>query len=243
MGKRIGSLLLGLLIFAAVSTGFWFGVQRIPAAVILRLDNAGIVLGYILSCLTVAIAPLAWLRRTDIRRWFYRTNFDKVGLPFDVPEAQVACTVIPVSNADQPEWILTWLKPQRVSFLYTAFSRKVAAELARKFSQAPHNIRFFPDADAIGQSQLELGSADDLQESKRIAGDFLRRYLEQGIGKDVIFVDTTGGKVPMSIGAFQAAEELGISSFYVVGTEKGKIKPQKRESGFPVFISDRLRNG
>ena len=70
-------------------------------------------------------------------------------------------------------------------------------------------------------------------------------FLAQGISKDNIFVDTTGGKVPMSIGAFQAAEEEGVASIYVCGTVYDKksgfiIKDPKNEAhGKPVFLSEK----
>ncbi|MDW7998587.1 MAG: hypothetical protein RMI30_03945, partial [Thermodesulfovibrio sp.] len=56
-----------------------------------------------------------------------------------------------------------------------------------------------------------------------------------------IFVDTTGGKVPMSIGAFQAAEEMSVSSIYIIGKDHGKITdPMIKEHGEPIFISQRI---
>ncbi|GBD96747.1 hypothetical protein BMS3Abin06_01633 [bacterium BMS3Abin06] len=49
----------------------------------------------------------------------------------------------------------------------------------------------------------------------------------------------------MSIGAFQAAEEEGVSSIYIVGTEKDSRSgfiirdAKKAEHGRPIFLSDR----
>ena len=238
--STIGSFLLGLFIFTGVAVISWQGAQRIPANIILQLDNAGVVLGYALACFAVAVAPLAWFRRTDIRRWFRGTNFENTGLPFDVPRDRFECAVIPVSNRAQPEWILSFLEPRKVSFLYTDLSREVAVKLADDYSKPPYDIRFHPDASAIKKSFKQLDSVDEPEESKRLVSDFLQRFIDEGSTKDQIFVDTTGGKVPMSIGGFQAAEELGISSFYVVGTDKGaKINPKSEKSGNPVFISDR----
>ncbi|OPX35833.1 hypothetical protein B1H10_00350 [candidate division KSB1 bacterium 4484_188] len=236
---KIFSVLLFIVIFLLVSMGFWFGAQALSKDIITGLDNAGIVLGYFLSCLTIAIAIIAWFRRQDIRRWLRRSHFESVGEPFDVPEEKVGCVVIPVSRREQPEWILRWLKPRYVSFLYSGISREIAAQLAEKFSQPPYQTKFFPDSAAIKGNKFKLQNPDDPEESKNIVSNFLLRFLENEIPREEIFVDTTGGKVPMSIGAFQAAEEMGISSIYVVGTMKGIIRdPQKREHGRPVFISD-----
>lgn len=68
-------------------------------------------------------------------------------------------------------------------------------------------------------------------------------FKELGIPESEVFVDTTGGTVPMSIGAFQAAEERNLSSIYVIGKDKGKIKDwKKRQDGIPVYISDHSSN-
>lgn len=81
---------------------------------------------------------------------------------------------------------------------------------------------------------------DNPSKAKELTRKHIRRLKAEGIEASRIFVDTTGGKVPMSIGAFQAAEEEGVSS-YVVGAQKeGHIKdPKIREHGRAIFMSDR----
>ncbi|MFQ5772580.1 MAG: hypothetical protein ACE5HX_18735, partial [bacterium] len=123
---KIVYILVGIIIFGAVALLFWLSGNRIPNSVILQLDYAGIVLGYLLSCLTITLGFIAWIRRQDIRRWLRRSHFESVGAPFDVPEEKVVATVIPVSRREQPEWILRWLKPKYVSFLYTDVSTGIA---------------------------------------------------------------------------------------------------------------------
>jgi hypothetical protein len=58
---------------------------------------------------------------------------------------------------------------------------------------------------------------------------------------DDVVVNLTGGTKIMVIGAFQAAEEAGISSIYIVGRgEKGLIvDPTIRQQGKPIFISEK----
>ena len=86
-----------------MATIFWLFGNTLPNSIIQKLDNAGIVLGYLLSCISIAIAFIAWFRRKDIRRWFRRSYFKSVGEPFEIPENEVSCVVIPVSRREQPE--------------------------------------------------------------------------------------------------------------------------------------------
>ncbi|NIR51600.1 hypothetical protein GWO43_23745 [candidate division KSB1 bacterium] len=104
-------ILLGLIIFGGVAYVSWFSGNRIQNALLLKLNNAGSVLGYFLSCMTVTLAVIAWIRRQDIRNWLRRSKFEGVGEPFDVPVEKVVATVIPISRREQPEWILRWLTP------------------------------------------------------------------------------------------------------------------------------------
>ncbi len=84
----------------------------------------------------------------------------------------------------------------------------------------------------------------DPRDSKRLVRHYLRRLLDRGFAPKRIFVDTTAGTSPMSIGAFQAAEELGISSIYVMGLmddgeRKGLIlDPEDPAQAEPRFMSN-----
>ena len=125
--------------------------------------------------------------------------------------------------------------------MYSDISQNIAAKLTETFSAPPYNIKFFPEVQDIKQGKFKLENVDEPEESKNIVTKFLQRYLERDISREEIIVDTTGGKVPMSIGIFQAAEEMGISSIYIVGAQKGLIKdPLKRNHGHPIFISNNL---
>lgn len=237
------SALTALLIFSAAAVGFWVLGQWIPSWAVQQADQAGILLGYLLGCLTIALAPLAWIKRQDIRRWLIRRKFESVGLAFEIPEERVKAVVIPVSRREQPEWILRWLRPRHVSFLYTVQSRQTAQDLAVQFGGGAEAVAFFPDKDAISKGEFQLSDAYDPRESKKTVKLFLQVFLDRlDLRPEEVFVDTTGGTVPMSVGAFQAAEEIGVSSIYVRGAVGGKIeKPGRREQGAPIYISDRTR--
>jgi len=138
--------IIGFFIIALIP---WISTFFIPELFIEQIDQAGVLFGYFLSCLSVVIAIIAWINRKDIKRWFSLSKFEDVGAPFDVPENDVEAVVIPVSRKEQPEWILRWLKPKHVSLLYSDKSQKTAIELAEEFSESTHNIYFFPNAKDI----------------------------------------------------------------------------------------------
>ncbi len=239
--KTLGMVLLIFLIAVAVFVGSWLlANQAVPEDIIVKLDKAGIVLGLLLACLSVGLGTVAFIRRQDfaqhVRRWLRRSHFENVGEEFD---GKVTAIVIPVSRHEQPEWIIRWLKPKHVAFLYTSLtqSKNAVLKLVERFGS---QVTFFPNKEMVRKEELIIRDPDDPSESKTRTHHFLQHFLEQGIPQDEIFVDTTGGKVPMSIGAFQAAEELNVSTIYVVGRDNGYItKPDRREHGDARYISKR----
>ena len=233
------TLLWILLTAAGLFTAFIIIGVYLPAAWIAGLDNAGIVLGYLITSLTVSAAGYGYFRKAAIKRWFQRPDFEGVGKDFEVREENVRAMVIPVSRREQPEWILRHLKPEAASLLFTRMSRETALLLIRDFED---HVRFHPGMREVehGESGCFIKDPDNPLETKEAVTRCIRRFIAEGISSAGIFVDATGGKVPMSIGAFQAAEEQGVSSIYVIGTVENKIKdPKKREHGRPVFLSDR----
>jgi hypothetical protein len=230
-----------LLISIATALLFLFLSSSVPKSLLTSLDNAGIVLGYSVTSLTAGIGIYAYLKRRYIKQWFRRTEFHSAGQPFDVPAEKVDAVVIPVSRREQPEWILRFLKPRQVALLYTQVSRETTIDLLQDFQTA---CQFSPNVLGIRQGEHMIRNPDDPVETKKIAKFFINRFKET-FPADRIFVDTTGGKVPMSIGAFQAAEEENVSSIYIVGTvwdsRSGLIvrDPKERSHGRPIFISDK----
>ena len=228
-----------LSILVAVGTGVvaWLlGNNLFSRQFVSLLDNTGIVLGDFLAIFGIFAGFLAWIERRKIRLWFLKTKFEDVGEQFNMP---VDAMVIPVSpRVEQPEWILRHLRPKFVSFLYTDASQSTAQQITgnKEFS----DIEFFPDADQIKNKKYIISNPNDPQESKTLTSMFIDHFLAKQIEMDKIFVDTTAGKVPMSIGAFQAAEEKAVSTVYIVGTKNGLIKdPKNRGDGKPIFISNK----
>jgi hypothetical protein len=148
--------------------------------------------------------------------------------------------VIPVSRTEQPEWIIRHLKPRHVRLLYTDFSqsKEAAIKLVQKFSK---DVLFNLTEEDIKNGKSMITDAEDPLATKELTSKAIKHMLALGLKHENIFVDTTGGKVPMSIGAFQAAEEEGVSTIYVVGKDdKGLITdPTIRQQGMPIFISEK----
>lgn len=170
------------------------------------LGNADIVLGYLVTCFTIALGIIAWFRRQDIRSWFRKRQFINVGLPFDIPKDKIQAIIAPVSSHGiQAQWILECLKPKYASLLYTEQSRNKTLEIIQEYSNK--GIQFFPNFEAVQKNESMVDDVFNPQKSKGLTKEFLYHYNNKGISLSKIFVDTTGGTVPMSIGAFQAAEE------------------------------------
>lgn len=214
------------------------------------VDDAGIVLGYLVSGFAAAVAILSipllrelahWLRTRDGR------SFPGIGDDAFAMRGQIEGIVIPVSRYEQPAWILRHLEPEVVAFLYTSWSRDQALRLAEEFGT---RAVFSPSREEIERTEMMLDRPHDPVAAKKLVERFLRRFREQGIPRERTFVDTTGGTAPMSIGAFLAAEETGASSIYVLGTaakESGGdaifiVEPEASSHGEPIYLSDRSRS-
>lgn len=211
------------------------------------IDRIGIILGFLMATGSIALAIFTWINKAKIsskfKTWLSKRNFEHSGQPFQVAPENFQVAIIPVSRKQQPAYILNHLKPQYVSFLYTEKSKTVALELIREFSEPPYSVSFWPDTGGMQNEKYMIDQPDQPESTKEIADLFIEHYLSQGFSRNKIYVDTTGGKVPMSIGAFQAAEEAAVSSFYVIarGKDDKIIKPEKPEQGEPVFLSDHTK--
>ncbi len=128
-----------------------------------------------------------------------------------------------------------------VSLLFTGESSVAAAKLARELDD---QAEFDPPWREIEGPAMKVDDMLDPQDSRKLVRRYLERLLDRGVKHEQIFVDTTGGTAPMSIGAFQAAEEMGISSIYLKGLmsegeRRGVIlDPEDPAQGEPRFMSD-----
>ena len=75
---------------------------------------------------------------------------------------------------------------------------------------------------------------DDPTQSRQAAAALLA--MMQRAGHEKLAVDITGGKTPMSLGAFMAAEEAGAASLYVAsGFDVNLRKPDMRTARVRVI--------
>ena len=171
----------------------------------LVLDHFGILLGDILMTLTVVGGIIGFIKRNDLRSWLTRNRFPSIG---GNPEhTRWQGLVFTVSRIEVPLWVIEQVQPSGIGLLVTVTSRAEGEKIRQRAQQS-----------GISVSMETLNDPDDPAEAKRKTQDLLRCLQEQGLNE--IAVDITGGKTPMSLGAFMAAEESGSDSIYVTTAYK-----------------------
>lgn len=153
--------------------------------------------------ITILAAFIGFLRPESIRRWLVRNRFPDVGGELATQTEPVDAIVFLVSKPEVPRWVMRKLMPTHVGFIATAQSLQNTQALedeAQTLGMRVHGHIAIDDADnpaTTRQSVMQLISRMRDAEAKEIA------------------VDLTGGKTPMSLGAFMAAEELAVQTIYV----------------------------
>lgn len=166
----------------------------------LLLDRIGIVLGIVTGAVTLLALAIGYLRREQVRRWLVRNRFPVIGGAL-AEHIRYDGLVFTVSKVETPAWVLDQIKPKAAVFVVSEQSRGAVDELkARMPGIASLSVLTVADVDDPG----------DTRQAVRQAIEWLK-----SIGCTHIAVDVTGGKVPMSLGAFMAAEEMGQDSLYV----------------------------
>lgn len=181
-----------------------------PDLIWLWLDRAGIVLGVVMGVTWLGGLILAAFRPEVLRRWFSRNRFPRIG---GTQVEDVDALVFTVSKPEVPAWVMTQLRLKAVGFIATEQSRDAAGELRRT-------------AERQGVRALEpvcLADPDNPAESRDRTAALLVELADYGR----LAVDVTGGKTPMSLGAFMAAEECGARTLYVT-CEYPQGKPDMR---------------
>lgn len=184
----------------------------------LWLDQAGILLGNSALVLTFLAAVAGVLKRESIRRWLRSNRFPAVGGEVEDMDEDIDALVFTVSREEVPRFVMERLEPGAAVFLATAESEAVAKQLEKFAREAgcDAGIRRIDDPDDPAESRDQAALA--------IRG--LRRRGYRRVG-----VDVTGGKAPMSIGAFMAAEEAGCPTLYVSAPYDRQLnKPDMRRA-------------
>lgn len=199
------------------------------------IEKASNVIGWFALMGAYALALLAWAHRKEAAISFYGAGIEvsKVKGAFDA-------SLILASRNCQTEWHLRHIQPKRVELVWTPMVKEPTQALLKRFEDIPKPIKWLDSR----ERHLENAQTYDIQEVKRHCIYLLNGILTQ-YPKDKVCVDLTAGTALMTIAAFQAAEELGITSIYLVGktlTERGYIiddnKVDDPKEARVVIVSD-----
>ncbi|MDQ6951771.1 MAG: hypothetical protein Q9M26_08910 [Mariprofundales bacterium] len=177
----------------------------------LYLDQSGIMVGDGLMLLTFAGGVYSWLKRKDIRHWLYRNRFPDVGGRFDDDATNWDGIVFTVSRVEVPEWVMKQCQPSMIALVETEQSKTAAEKIADQ--AASLNIAV--------SSRHQVTDPDDPQQTCHAVAAALKGMRDRGLQR--LAVDVTGGKTPMSLGAFMAAEEQGADTLYVASAFDAKL--------------------
>lgn len=195
----------------------------------LYLDHYGILLADIFTTLTVAMLIVGWLKRDRLRRWLTRNRFPVVGGE-EPAERNWDGIVFTVSRSETPTWVIEQCRPAQVGLVVTRQSRDTADRIAARAGELGARV----------YGPLEISSPDDPAASRFAVGELLRRMAGQQPDA-VLAVDLTGGKVPMSLGAFMAAEERLVETIYVSSDYTPGLKGPDMRTARIVRVSEPRR--
>lgn len=168
----------------------------------LLIDRFATILGIITGLLSLSAVVWAWWKKNDIKRWWRRNSFGRVGQEADA-SPQFDALLIPVSRPEIPCWLIDTQRPQRIALIATPQSKAASQQIETHARAANVEIT----------ASLTLPDADDTAAFRDQASLLIQQLREAGSRH--IAVDSTGGKVPMSLGLFMAAEEAGVTTIYV----------------------------
>lgn len=168
----------------------------------LALDRFGILAGNLMFLFAVGGGLWGFFKRDDIRRWLFRNRFPHVGAEM-ARDQHWDALAFTVSHKELPLWVADLCRPAHIGLIATEQSRPAAQEIAAIARQKGIHV----------QKTVYLDNPDDPAEALAQTRHMLARLREAGA--ENIAVDITGGKTPMSVGAFMAAEETGASTLYV----------------------------
>jgi CRISPR-associated protein (Cas_Cas02710) len=176
----------------------------------LWLDRYGIIVGDLLMTFTFLATIYGFICRNKLRNWFKRNQFPSIGGQLEHSHWQGI--IFTVSRKEVPLWVIKQINPRAIGLLSSESSRNAAQEI-RVFAQQMGTL--------IIEEEV-INDPDDPAEVNRKAKKIMHELKDKGL--DEMAMDITGGKTPMSLGAFMAAEEMGVDSIYVT-TEYKDNKP------------------
>lgn len=195
-----------------------------PASTWLWIDQSSTMIGIVMMVMSLVGAIWAWIQRDSIHNWFRVNRFPIVGEAI-VDNQRWNALIFTVSKVQVPKWVIEQKRPDMIALLATKESREDAEKLINHARQL--GIKTIA-------SEL-IDNPDDPSEARDKTTCLIR--LLQGMEYNRIAVDITGGKTPMSLGAFMAAEEQQCDTLYVSSTFDQKLKKPDMRSARILCIS------
>lgn len=175
------------------------------------IDQISVLFGVVTGITWFAGILVGIFKREALRRWFIRNRFPNVGAELREKHNWDALAFT-VSHRDVPLWVMEVCQPRHIGLIATEGSRAAARDIAAQAQQRGIKVA----------ETVYLDNPDDPAEAR----DRTRHVLESLKRADAanIAIDITGGKTTMSLGAFMAAEEMGISSLYVTAPYDNELR-------------------
>lgn len=192
------------------------------------LDQWGILLGGFASLIAIVaffLGMMAFFNWEKVRRYFTKNRFPNVQDTGD-DEVNWQGMLFTVSHEQTPLWVIDRCKPASISLLATQKSRAATEKIRAHAKQQGLTVL----------DPIYLENPDNPAEVKRETKHLLQRMQAEGVHR--IAVDITGGKTPMSVGAFMAAEEALIATVYVSTTFDEKLKKPMMRTAKLTTLSD-----
>lgn len=189
------------------------------------LDQVGILLGNIGFVIAIAGAVWGIIRRDRVRAFFTRNKFPNTGREVDDCLHRPGM-IFTISKPDLPKWVVEKSQAQHIGLVATAQSRKVASELKTLWEQQGKTV----------YGPVEIRNPDSPADTRHAVMHLLALMSAAGI--EQVAVDLTGGKVPMSLGAFMAAEEAGVTTLYVTAEYSHELNKVDMRTANIISISE-----
>ncbi|CAA6820306.1 MAG: Unknown protein [uncultured Thiotrichaceae bacterium] len=192
------------------------------------LDQWGILLGGFASLIAIVaffLGMIALFKWERLRRHFTKNRFPNVQDTSD-DHANWQGMLFTVSHEQTPLWVIDSCKPAYISLLATQKSRGATEKIMAHAEQQGLTV-FDP---------IYIENPDNPAEVKRETKHLLQRMQAEGVER--VAVDITGGKTPMSLGAFMAAEETLATTLYVSTKFDEQLKKPDMRTASLTTISD-----
>lgn len=209
----------GLVIFLSIVAVTYFisGLLPVPVAkgddLTSRIDRAGAYLGFFSVAAAWAIAANLWLKKKDAA-----LNFRHAGAKIEEVERAFDASVILASKFVQPEWHIRHIRPECVEFVWTSYNEEKTKGLLDTFNVVC--------AHGPGRhDEWQLADPYDMKAVKDLTRKLISSLIARGYRRERICVDLTSGTGVMTIGAFQAAEMMGVTSIFLAGNSRRNGNP------------------